>query len=244
MATWIDALASRRNAVRRPSPQRESKDVIPAESNPRNSEDRADQEALTFEDRRLDLERLTFTTYLSRKQMARRLEFQDSAWLVSISISSTILTIASVASVAYPDRLGRPATLGTCVLSIAVLAFSLLASQGKYAARARDVFHNYRSLQELSRRLQHPRQARENMNLDTLEQEYQNLLDSENHSSVDYYRAIEEFRKSGRSDLCGRKLPPEHTFSLQEIMSPYIPWAILASTTLIATASVTWDWFN
>lgn len=86
--------------------------------------------------------------------------------------------------------------LAAVVLSLATLVLSLIVTALNYAARSRDLFHGFRAVQKVSARLEllKLRQDVAPEELETagatLEAKYQEALDqSENHSSLDFYRS-------------------------------------------------------
>lgn len=192
--------------------------------------DQAPPSASPWSERRQDLERLTYLNYLARLEASKRLSKMDSFWTTSLSVASATLVMTSVASLTYRDRLGTATSFANTALSIAILVMTLIATNASYARRSRDMFYNYRALQQLSRTTQLLAEDDGNaaMSLANLEREYQGLLDSENHETRDYMSAIRSLKDRGQTRVCGQEM--------SEIKTPKSPLYIRCGPqTLVAT---------
>lgn len=137
----------------------------------------------------------TYTTFVSRARAAERLSTQGTLWNIALAVSSTATLALSVVSLSNPQYMGGRAGLIACLFSILTLVLSLIVSLFNYGGRARDMFHSYRTIQRVSaeaERLDSITLTETDLNeaLGRLDTEYQLGLDqSENHSTLDYWRA-------------------------------------------------------
>lgn len=138
----------------------------------------------------------TYRTYLARLRASKRLAARNRAWNTSLIATAAASTISSIALLSDDTIYGK--TGPTLLVSIAVLmlVISLVTSGIDYSGRSRDMFLNYRRIQSISteaeRASKTPHLQTEEL-LDDLMRRYDGLLDeSENHTSVDFARALSE----------------------------------------------------
>lgn len=143
--------------------------------------------------RRSLLEERSYSTYRMRLEAHRRLQRTGWGWSLGLAAVTLSTLLASVAQLAYPDRLSRPTSVTVISLSAAALVASLVATQADHSLRARDMFGNYRRFQRISTKLEAIRDAScldVEVDVKALEEEYQDSLDSsENHIYIDFCRS-------------------------------------------------------
>ena len=143
------------------------------------------------------LSRKVERTYLTRLQMARRLQNRGSNWnsaLVSLTVSSAI---ASTCLLIDGSLYGTRGSVLLVVLGIFILAASLMVANTDYANKSRHAFEIYRDIQRLSVKVDAlsqnpPGRASKIWSIrNALDGEYQDVLDrSDNHAPADYAKAV------------------------------------------------------
>lgn len=139
------------------------------------------------------LEDRSYATYRARLEAAKRLSHRGGAWNASLIATTSGATIASIALIKNPQLYGAHSDVIIAGLAVITLVASLTVANQNYAARSRDQFYNYRAMQKLSVELESLSQTGKDVDFDefsTLLNRYNELLDSsENHTSIDHYRA-------------------------------------------------------
>jgi hypothetical protein len=146
------------------------------------------------------LEHRSYRTYAARLQASIRLAARSRGWNAALISTSAATTIASVGLLTDQSIYGNAgSTLLVCVSILALIA-SLVTSGLNYSGRSRNMFLNYRRIQQLSSKVERDLKTPGTQTLSQLEilnQTYDSLLDeSENHTGADHLRAMGESRKS------------------------------------------------
>jgi len=135
------------------------------------------------------LESRAYKTYKARLAATERLQARQRAWNTILLALSLATTAASIALLTEPQMYGAAGPTVLVCISVLALVASLAVAGLDYGVRSRNMFMNYRGLQQLS-------MEAENFNLQgnideqTLQKlwsRYNSLLDdSENHTTADY----------------------------------------------------------
>ncbi|MCJ0906104.1 SLATT domain-containing protein [Rhodococcus sp. ARC_M6] len=193
-----------------------------------------------------DLENRSYRTYKARVHAENRLRTRGHVWNSVLISTTTGTTIAGISLLADPKIFGNAGAAIFASASVATLVASLVITGRNYEGRARDMFDNYRKIQRLSATVEllnkpgdsdtepesvtrsHTRDNKGNIELSSLFEKYQNLLDeSENHTVADSLLS-----------QSGHKCANINTVS-QGVVT-YAPLAILMLPILILTKLTFW----
>ncbi len=138
----------------------------------------------------------TYRTYLARLRASKRLAARNRAWNTSLISTAAASTISSVALLSDEGIYGKTGPTLLVSISILTLVISLVTSGIDYSGRSRNMFLNYRRIQTVSteaERASNTPHLQTQAVLEDLASKYDGLLDeSENHTSVDFARAMAE----------------------------------------------------
>lgn len=140
-------------------------------------------------------ERRTYISFVSRARASERLGTRGMLWMIALSVASASALCASVISLADGARPVSRTDLGTALFTLATLVLSLIVAALNYQARSRDLFHSFRAIQRVSSQVESLRERGDSRGdietaISALEAAYQDALDqSENHTTMDYYKA-------------------------------------------------------
>lgn len=120
-------------------------------------------------------------TYKARIQASQRLERMQfhSQWL--LAWYAFLVASLSVATIRYPSLLGGPTDVLAAILSLALLAISLLVAKREFRGRAILMRLNYLRLQELYDTLPKSEEIGE----EGIKEYHRLLREAENHSEID-----------------------------------------------------------
>lgn len=144
-----------------------------------------------------DLTTWTERTYLSRLQLAKRLQLRGALWGAALVSSSVVSAVVSVALLVDDSIYGRKGAFVWSAAGIIILAASLVVSNADYAQRARLAFEAYRKFQRISVLVRDSNdqargRRRRKREFAALNGSYQALLDETvNHSSADFAAAMQ-----------------------------------------------------
>ena len=143
-----------------------------------------------------DLAIWTERTYLSRLQLAKRLQVRGALWSAALVSASVVSAVASVSLLVNDSIYGGKGPFVWSAAGILILAASLMVSSTDYTQRSRLAFEAYRRFQRVSVSARDAAQStrrkmRRQREFQRLNSEYQELLDNTvNHSGADFAAAM------------------------------------------------------
>lgn len=173
-----------------------------------------------------DIEDRAYKTYKSRILSADRLRHRGAAWNTALLSASTSSTIAGIALIAEPDLYGRTGGVVFAAVGVTSLVVSLIVASQNYGARSKDMFVSFRRAQRVAVQAERMRKLNlpdDDPRVDELAEQYQQLLDeSENHSHLDYERALIQMGNSasGQRDKSNDDVNQPHNRVAEEERNP------------------------
>lgn len=190
-----------------------------------------------------DFEHRIKYTYLSRLNMAKRLQTRNATWNTFLISSSLITTIISVVLLVDTTVYGPQGAALVVLAGLATFAASLSVTSANYAARTEILNRTYRELQRLWAAVSQTSKITHKDYLD-LENRYQRILDeSPNHSEADYAKVLRDINRKNRSKNPDqiRKITPGMKFS--EFISAtltFLPIGLSIMFSLLLIPAIKW----